>query len=131
MAPFYLEAAISNRMLSFFEKVRGARHGIPSELQSPSKFVEFFIASDRWKVLFDEAHFFEFVDFNDKKVILNFLWIIISLHQVRSWIMRDTSVAVVGAKKAGKGATLNALFHVGAKSGFSQSYTTKTVESFR
>ena len=79
----------------------------------------------------DDAHFFEFIDSNDKRVVLHFLWVIVALHRLRSLIMQDTSVAVVGAKKAGKGATLNALFRVGVKSGFNQAYTTSTVESFR
>ena len=79
----------------------------------------------------DESHFFEFVDAKDKRVILHFLWVFTALYRLRRLIMQDTSVAVVGAKKAGKGATLNALFRIGVKSGFNQAFTTSTVESFR
>jgi hypothetical protein len=79
----------------------------------------------------DESHFFEFVDASDKRVVLHFFWVVVSLHRLRRLVMQDTSVAVVGAKKAGKGATLNALFSVGVKSGFAQAFTTRTVESFR
>jgi hypothetical protein len=79
----------------------------------------------------DENHFFEFIDAKDKRVVLHFLWIAVTLYRLRRLVMQDTSVAVVGAKKAGKGATLNALFRAGVKSGFNQANTTHTVESFR
>ncbi len=81
--------------------------------------------------LFDKEHFFEFVDTKDKKYLLRFLWVIVSLHRLRRLVMQDVSLAVVGAKKAGKGASLNSLLQVDTKSGFAQRFTTCTVESFR
>ena len=139
LSPYYIEAAIYHRIISFLNQRRLSPMGpglhtplSPAAiLNSPKLFVECFIRPEQWGALFDKEHFFDFIDTNDKKFVLNFLWIILTLHHLRKCLMKETSIAVVGAKKAGKGATLNALFGIGTKSGFSQAYTTKEVECFR
>jgi hypothetical protein len=95
------------------------------------EFTLFLVWDGALQQLFDKGHFFEFVDTKDKQYLLRFLWVIVSLHRLRRLVMQDISVAVVGAKKAGKGASLNSLLQVDTKSGFTQRFTTCTVESFR
>jgi hypothetical protein len=119
---YYLEKAISARVSEHFKSLGG--HG-EDFAELPRHFADAIAAS--WGGLVDPGHFFDYVDSGDKDVLAVYLWCILAMHRLRVLIMEDVSVAVIGCKKAGKGATLNALFGLGTKSGFEQCNATRQV----
>ena len=129
---YYLEKAIAARVfhhLYALGRTNTFQTMLPGVEENPRQFADAIRSS--WDRLVDPEHFFDFVDSGDKDVLAVYLWCILTIHRVRVLVMEDTSVAVVGCKKAGKGATLNALFGIGTKSGFEQQHTTRKVECFR
>ena len=50
---------------------------------------------DSWRRLIDAKHYFEYLDFKDKKFVLDFLWVIVSIHRVRVQLASSVSVALV------------------------------------
>ena len=95
----YLEAAIATRVLKHASSVLflAPMCSLEQLLASPALFVSHLAHPDSWRRLIDSQHYFEFLDFKDKKFVLDFLWVIVTIHRVRVQLTSTVSVALVAS----------------------------------
>lgn len=93
----YLEAAIATRVLNHVSSVLSLSPicSMTELLAKPALFVSVLAQPDSWRRLIDARHYFEFLDFKDKKFVLDFLWVMVTMHRVRAELVSTVSVAVV------------------------------------
>ena len=94
----YVEAAIATRVIAHARSVLSLAPlcSLEELLAQPSLFTSLLSHPDSWRRLIDSQHYFEFLDFKDKKFVLDFLWVIVSIHRVRVQLASAVSVALVG-----------------------------------
>lgn len=73
----YLEAAIATRVMKHVRSILSLapQHSEAELLARPALFVSLLAQADSWRRLIDAQHYFEFLDFKDKKFVLDFLWV--------------------------------------------------------
>ena len=96
----YLEAAIATRVVKHARSVLSLAPicSLEQLLANPALFVSQLAQPDSWRRLIDSQHYFEFLDFKDKKFVLDFLWVIVSIHRFRVQLASKVSIAVAAPR---------------------------------
>jgi hypothetical protein len=98
----YLEAAIATRVLKHMRSILSLapQHSEAELLAQPALFVSQMAQADSWRRLIDAQHYFEFLDYKDKRFILDFLWVVLSIHRVRVEVASAVSLALVAPQSS-------------------------------
>jgi hypothetical protein len=98
----YLEAAIATRVLNHVRSILSLapQHSEAELLAQPALFVSQLAQADSWRRLIDAQHYFEFLDYKDKRFILDFLWVVLSIHRVRVEVASAVSLVLVAPRSS-------------------------------